>query len=100
MMEQQLKGGVTPRTWYREHAHPVLLPLDEEETQLLRSLVGAAKQLSHHVILIHHALDGPESKQLDDLAGTLQGNFGQDHACFQTALSFSLTVLPELDAIS
>ena len=42
-MEQQLKGGVTPRTWYREHAHPVLLPLDEEETQLLRSLVGAAR---------------------------------------------------------
>ena len=73
MMEQQLKGGVTPRTWYREHAHPVLLPLDEEETHLLRSLVGAARQLNHHVILIHHALDGPESKELDDLAGSLQG---------------------------
>ena len=72
-MEQQLKGGVTPRTWYREHAHPVLLPLDEEETHLLRSLVGAARQLNHHVILIHHALDGPESKELDDLAGSLQG---------------------------
>ena len=75
MMEQQLKGGVTPRTWYREHAHPVLLPLDEEETQLLRSLVSSARQLNHHVVLIHHALDGPESKELDDLAGTLQGMY-------------------------
>ena len=45
-MEQQLKGGVTPRTWYREHAHPVLLPLDEEETQLLRSLVGNVTRIS------------------------------------------------------
>ena len=74
-MEQQLKGGVTPRTWYREHAHPVLLPLDEEETQLLRSLVSSARQLNHHVVLIHHALDGPESKELDNLAGTLQGMY-------------------------
>ena len=55
-MEQQLKGGAMPRAWYREHAHPVLLPLDEEESHLLRSLVGAAKQLHHHIILIHHAL--------------------------------------------
>ena len=35
-MEQQLKGGAMPRAWYREHAHPVLLPLDEEENHLLR----------------------------------------------------------------
>ncbi len=72
-MEQQLKGGAMPRTWYREHAHPVLLPLDEEEAHLLRSLIGAAKQLHHHIILIHHALDGPESRELATMADSLQG---------------------------
>lgn len=72
-MEQQLKGGVTPRAWYREHAHPVLLPLDEEESHLLRSLIGAARQFNHHIILIHHALDGPESRELATLASSLQG---------------------------
>lgn len=71
-MEQQLKGGAMPRAYYREHAHPVLLPLDEEESHMLRSLIGAAKQLHHHVILIHHALDGRESAELASLAGSLQ----------------------------
>ena len=71
-MEQQLKGGAMPRTWYREHAHPVLLPLDEEESHLLRSLISSAKQLHHHIILIHHALDGPESRELATLANSLQ----------------------------
>ncbi len=36
-MEQQVRSGSNSRAWYREHAHPVLLPLDEEERHLLRS---------------------------------------------------------------
>ena len=35
-MEQQVRSGSNSRAWYREHAHPVLLPLDEEERHLLR----------------------------------------------------------------
>ena len=35
-MEQQVRSGCNSRAWYREHAHPVLLPLDEEEMHLLR----------------------------------------------------------------
>jgi len=41
-MEQHVKSGSSySRAWYREHAHPVLLPLDEEEMHLLRSLASA-----------------------------------------------------------
>ena len=40
---------------------------------MFRSLVGAARQLHHHIILIHHALDGPESRELATLADSLQG---------------------------
>ncbi|CAB4063543.1 dgkA [Lepeophtheirus salmonis] len=35
-MEQRIRSGANSRALYREHAHPVLLPLDEEETQLER----------------------------------------------------------------
>jgi hypothetical protein len=72
-MEQQMRSGTSSRAWYREHAHAVLLPLDEEETHLLRSLVGAARQMLHYLLLLHHALDGQEGRDLASLALTLQG---------------------------
>ena len=72
-MEQKLKSGTTPRAWYREHAHTVLLPLDEEESHLLRSLIGSAKQFHHYLILIHHALDGQEAAELATIASSLNG---------------------------
>ena len=72
-MEQQLKDGSAPRAWYREHAHPVLLPLDDEESHLLRSLLGSAKQFHHYLILIHHALDGQEAVALATMANSLHG---------------------------
>lgn len=71
-MEQQVRSGSNARGWYREHAHPVLLPLDEEEMHLLRSLVGAARQLLHYLMLLHHALDGREGRDLASLANILQ----------------------------
>ena len=74
-MEQKLKSGATPRTWYREHAHPVLLPLDEEESHLLRALIGSAKQFHHYLILIHHALDGQEAAELSTIASSLNGMY-------------------------
>ncbi len=72
-MEQQMRSGSNSRAWYREHAHPVLLPLDEEERHLLRSLVGASRQLLHYLLLLHHALDGQEGRDLASLANALQG---------------------------
>ena len=72
-MEQRLKSGTTPRTWYREHAHTVLLPLDEEESQLLRSLIAAAKQFFHYLSIIHHALDGQEAAELITIGNSLNG---------------------------
>ena len=72
-MEQRLKSGTTPRTWYREHAHTVLLPLDEEESHLLRSLIAAAKQFYHYLSLIHHALDGQEAAELMTIGNSLNG---------------------------
>ena len=71
-MEQRLKSGVY-RAWYREHAHSVLLPLDEEESHLLRSLIGSAKQFHHYLTLIHHALDGQEAAELITMANSLNG---------------------------
>ncbi len=72
-MEQQVRSGSNSRAWYREHAHPVLMPLDEEERHLLKSLVGASKQLLHYLLLLHHALDGQEGRDLASLANALQG---------------------------
>ena len=72
-MEQRLKSGTTPRTWYREHAHTVLLPLDEEESHLLRSLIAAARQFYHYLTLIHHALDGQEAAELINIGNSLNG---------------------------
>ena len=74
--EQQLKNGF-PRSLLREHANVIQLPLDEEESDLLRSLVAAAKQFHHFLILIHHALDGPEAMNLAAFAHSLQGIFIQ-----------------------
>ena len=72
-MEQRLKNGTTPRAWYREHAHTILLPLDEEESHLLRSLISAAKQFYHYLSLIHHALDGQEASELITIGNSLNG---------------------------
>ena len=72
-MEQQVKTGTTPRTLYREHAHTVLLPLDEEESHLLRSLISAAKQFYHYLSIIHHALDGQEAAELITIGSALNG---------------------------
>ena len=39
-MEQQIRSGsnsVVHMAWYREHAHPVLLPLDELKLLFLRA---------------------------------------------------------------
>ena len=72
-MEQRLKSGTTPRAWYREHAHTILLPLDEEESHLLRSLISAAKQFYHYLSLIHHALDGQEAAELITIGNSLNG---------------------------
>ena len=72
-MEQRLKSGPTPRAWYREHAHTILLPLDEEESHLLRSLISAAKQFYHYLSLIHHALDGQEAAELMTIGNSLNG---------------------------
>ena len=72
-MEQRIKNGTTPRAWYREHAHTVLLPLDEEESHLLRSLIASAKQFYHYLSLIHHALDGQEAAELITIGNSLNG---------------------------
>ena len=72
-MEQRLKNGNTPRAWYREHAHSVLLPLDEEESHLIRSLLAAAKQFYHYLTLIHHAFDGQEAAELIIIGDSLNG---------------------------
>ncbi len=71
-MEQQVRSGSNSRAWYREHAHPVLLPLDEEEMHLLRALVGATKQLLRYLLLLHHALDDEGGRDLATFANTLQ----------------------------
>ena len=68
-----MRSGSNSRAWYREHAHPVLLPLDEEEMHLLRSLIGVSKQMLHFLMLLHHALDGQEGRDLASLANTIQG---------------------------
>ena len=72
-MEHRVKNGTTPRTLYREHVHTVLLPLDEEESHLLRSLISAAKQFYHYLSLIHHALDGQEAAELITIGNSLNG---------------------------
>ena len=76
-MEQQIRSGsnsMVVHAWYREHAHPVLLPLDEEETHLLRSMVGASRQLLHFLQLLQHALDDrQEGMDLAAVASDLQG---------------------------
>ena len=78
-MEQQIRSGsnsVVHMAWYREHAHPVLLPLDEEEMHLLRSMVGASRQLLHFLQLLQHALDMDDRQEGCDLAAVatnLQG---------------------------
>ena len=74
-MEHRVKNGTTPRTLYREHAHTVLLPLDEEESHLLRSLISAAKQFYHYLSLIHHALDGQEAAELITIGNSLNGEY-------------------------
>ena len=46
--EHQLKsGGSFPRALLREHANVILLPLDNDESELLRSLINASKQFQH-----------------------------------------------------
>ena len=75
-MEQQIRSGSNSvvHAWYREHAHPVLLPLDEEEMHLLRSMVGASRQLLHFLQLLQHALDDrQEGMDLAAVASNLQG---------------------------
>ena len=77
-MEQQIRSGSNSvvHAWYREHAHPVLLPLDEEEMHLLRSMVGASRQLLHFLQLLQHALDDrQEGMDLAAVATDLQGEF-------------------------
>ena len=86
--EQQLKNGF-PRSLLREHANVIQLPLDEEESDLLRSLVAAAKQFHHFLILIHHALDGPEAMNLAAFAHSLQGIFIQSLHLSLWCLQFS-----------
>ena len=80
-MEQRVKNGTTPRTLYREHAHTVLLPLDEEESHLLRSLISAAKQFYHYLSIIHHALDGQEAAELITIGNSLNGSYNYYLKC-------------------
>jgi len=71
--ENQLKsGGSFPRALLREHANVILLPLDNDESELLRSLINASKQFQHFLVLIHHALDGPEAMNLAAFAHSIQ----------------------------
>ena len=87
-MEQQIRSGsnsVVVHAWYREHAHPVLLPLDEEETHLLRSMVGAARQLLHFLQLLQHALDDRrDGMDLAAVAADLQGESSRYSCSGQT----------------
>ena len=93
-MEQQIRSGsnsVVHMAWYREHAHPVLLPLDEEEMHLLRSMVGASRQLLHFLQLLQHALDMDDRQEGCDLAAVatnLQGESALLPTMGRTARAF------------
>ena len=90
-MEQQIRSGSNSvvHAWYREHAHPVLLPLDEEEMHLLRSMVGASRQLLHFLLQLQHALDDrQEGMDLAAVASDLQGMYA--------ALSWAELDLPKV----
>ena len=53
------------------------MPLDEEEMHLLRSMVGASRQLLHFLQLLQHALDDrQEGMDLAAVASNLQGWYG------------------------
>ncbi len=49
------------------------------QTSSFRFLVGASRQLLHYLLLLHHALDGQEGRDLASLANALQGKAAITH---------------------